>query len=159
MKRVLLGCSLLAIAACAQQPPPPPVAASPPPPAPAPPPPPTTFTVYFDDNSSRLDPGAREVIRFAANSALSVSLTTVQVTGYADPAGSAGYNQRLSLRRAKVVAGQLLREGVPRGALVVSGQGETSDAPTPGQDRRVEVIVGGPPPERSPPRSAPPPAS
>jgi hypothetical protein len=29
---------------------------------------------------------------------------------------------------------------------VVSGQGESSKEPTPGQDRRVDVTVGGPPP-------------
>ncbi len=148
MKRLLMLGSLLAIAACAQQPPPAPVAATPPPPPP--PPPPTTFSVYFDYNSSRLNPDASEIIRFAANAINSASPTTVQVTGFADPAGSPGYNQRLSVRRADVVAGQLVRNGVPRGALVVSGQGETSGAPTPGQDRRVDVIVGGPPPTGAP---------
>jgi hypothetical protein len=35
---------------------------------------------------------------------------------------------------------------VPQSALVVSGQGESSNEPTPGQDRRVDVTVGGPPP-------------
>ena len=143
MKRLLALSFLLAIAACTQQPPPP-VAASPPPPPP--PPPPKTFSVYFDYNSVRLDPDGQEILRFAANAINSAGPTTVQVTGFADPAGSEGYNQRLSLRRADVVAGQLVRDGVPRGALAVSGRGETSDAPTPGQDRRVDVIVGGPPP-------------
>lgn len=142
MKRFLLLCSLLAIAACAQQPPPPPVAANPPPPPPAPPPPPTTFTVYFDDNSSRLDPGAREILRFAANAYKSRSPGTIQVTGYADPAGSRGYNQRLSVRRAKVVAAELAQDGVPPSAIMVSGAGETTSGPTPGQERRVEIVLG-----------------
>jgi OmpA-OmpF porin, OOP family len=145
MRRIVLVCSLLAIAACAQQPPPPPVAASPPPPAPAPPPP-TSFSVYFDDNSWRLDPGGREILRFAANAYKAGSPGAVQVTGYADPAGPAGYNQRLSLRRARVVAAELAKDGVPRNAIVVSGAGETSSGATPGQDRRVEILLGGPPP-------------
>jgi outer membrane protein OmpA-like peptidoglycan-associated protein len=111
-----------------------------------PPPPPTTFTVYFDDNSSRLDPGGREILRFAANAYKSGSPGSLQVTGYADPAGSAGYNQRLSLRRANVVAVELARDGAPRNAMVVSGAGETSGGATPGQDRRVVILLGGPPP-------------
>jgi len=151
MKRFFLVCSLLAIVACAQQPPPPPLAANPPPP---PPPPPPTYTVYFDYNSSRLDPGAREILRFAAGSYRAGTPTTVQVTGYTDPAGSAGYNQRLSVRRANAVAAVLAQGGVPRNALVVSGQGETSNAPTPGQDRRVVVVLGGPPPEAPLPPSS-----
>jgi OmpA-OmpF porin, OOP family len=146
MKRVLLLCSLLIVAACAQQPPPPPVAASPPPPPPAPPPPPTTFSVYFDDNSSRLDPGGREILRFAANAYKAGAPGAIQVTGYADPAGSVGYNQRLSMRRANVVRAELVRDGVPRNLIVVSGAGETTTGPTPGQDRRVEIVLGGPPP-------------
>jgi outer membrane protein OmpA-like peptidoglycan-associated protein len=144
MRRLLVSCVLLALAACAQPPPPPPVATSPPPPPP--PPPPTTYTLYFDYNSSQLGPAAKEVVRFAADTYKAGAPSTVQVTGYTDPAGSAGYNQRLSLRRANAVAAELQSDGVPQSALVVNGQGETSNGPTPGQDRRVDVILGGPPP-------------
>ena len=144
MKRFFMVCSLVAIAACAQQPPPPPVAAAPPPPPP--PPPPITYTVYFDYNSSQLGPAAREVAKLAADAYKSGAPSSVQVVGYTDPSGSAGYNQRLSLRRANAVATELQSDGVPQTALVVSGQGESSNEPTPGQDRRVDVTVGGPPP-------------
>jgi OOP family OmpA-OmpF porin len=144
MKRFFLVCSLVAIAACAQQPPPPPVAANPPPPPPLPPP--TTYTVYFDYNSSQLAPAGREVVRLAADAYKTGTPSSVQVTGYTDPSGSAGYNQRLSLRRANAVATELQSDGVPQSALVVSGQGESHNEPTPGQDRRVDVTVGGPPP-------------
>jgi OmpA-OmpF porin, OOP family len=143
MKRFFLVCSFVAITACAQQPPPPPVAANSPPP---PPPPPMTSTVYFDYNNSQLGPAAREVVRFAADAYKAGTPSSVQVTGYTDPSGSAGYNQRLSLRRANAVAGELQNDGVPQGALVVSGQGESHNEPRPGQDRRVDVTVGGPPP-------------
>jgi OmpA-OmpF porin, OOP family len=146
MRRFLLVCSLIAIAACAQQQPPPPVAANPPPPAPPAPPPPTTYTVYFDYNSSRLDPGGREIVRFAADGYKAGTPGSVQVTGYTDPSGSAGYNQRLSLRRANAVAAELERDGVPQAIIIIGGHGETSNAPTPGQDRRVDVTLGGPSP-------------
>jgi outer membrane protein OmpA-like peptidoglycan-associated protein len=105
-----------------------------------------TYTVYFDYNSSRLGPAGREVAKLAADAYKTGTPSSVQVTGYTDPSGSAGYNQRLSLRRANAVAAELQSDGVSQTALVVSGQGESSNEPTPGQDRRVDVTVGGPPP-------------
>jgi len=144
MRRFLVVGALLAIAACAQQPPPPPaVAANPPPPAPPPPPP--VYTVYFDYNSSLLTPSGREIIKLAADSYKSGNPASVQVTGYASPPGTARYNQRLSLKRASVVAATLVEDGVPRSSLTVSGDGEISSGGGRGQDQRVDVMVGGPP--------------
>jgi len=144
MRRFLVVGALLAIAACAQQPPPPPaVAANPPPPTPPPPPP--VYTVYFDYNSSLLTPSGREIIKLAADSYKSGNPASVQVTGYASPPGTARYNQRLSLKRASVVAATLVEDGVPRSSLTVSGDGETSSGGGRGQDQRVDVMVGGPP--------------
>jgi outer membrane protein OmpA-like peptidoglycan-associated protein len=145
MRRLFVICALLAMVACAQQqPPPPPVATNPPPPPP--PPPPTTYTVYFDYNSARLSPSAIEIVGLAANAYKSGAPSSVQITGYASPPGTAGYNQRLSLRRANAVAAQLQQDGVPQSAVMVSGQGETGNAPTPGQDQRVDITLGGPSP-------------
>lgn len=144
MKRLLLLSLLLGVAACAS--PPPPVATAPPPPPPPAPPPPPVFTVYFDYNSSQIGPAGREIVRLAADAYKAGSPSGVQVTGFTDSSGSAGYNQRLSLRRANAVAAVLVQDGVPQSALAVSGQGETSSSPTPGQDRRVDVTLGGPPP-------------
>jgi len=142
MKRLLPICVLLAAAACAQEPPPPPMAANPSPP----PPPPPTYNIYFDYNSSLLDPSAREIVRLAADSYKAGSPGTIQVIGYTDPSGSGPYNQKLSLKRASVVAAQLVQDGVPRSSLTVSGQGESTTGTDPGRDRRVEVVLGGPPP-------------
>jgi outer membrane protein OmpA-like peptidoglycan-associated protein len=145
MKRLFVLGALLAMAACAQQAPPPPMASNPPPPPP-PPPQPTTYTVYFDYNSSRLTPAGTEIVGLAANAYKGGAPSSVQVTGYASPAGTTGYNQRLSLRRANAVAAQLEQDGVPQSAVMVSGQGETGNSPTPGQDQRVDITLGGPPP-------------
>ena len=147
MRRFFIVLSLLAIVACAQQPPPPPVAAAPPPLPPPPPPP--TYTIYFDYNSSLMGPAGREVVRFAADAYKAGTPSNLQVTGFTDPSGSAGYNNRLSLKRASVVASTLVEDGVPRSSLVVSGDGETSSGGSPGQDRRVDIILGGPPPAPS----------
>ena len=129
MRRFLVVGALLAIAACAQQPPPPP----------------PVYTVYFDYNSSLLTPSGREIIKLAADSYKSGNPASVQVTGYASPPGTARYNQRLSLKRASVVAATLVEDGVPRSSLTVSGDGETSSGGGRGQDQRVDVMVGGPP--------------
>ena len=118
------------------------MAANPPPP----PPPPPTYNIYFDYNSSLLDPSAREIVRLAADSYKAGSPGTIQVIGYTDPSGSGPYNQKLSLKRASVLAAQLVQDGVPRSPLTVSGQGESTTGTDPGRDRRVEVVLGGPPP-------------
>jgi outer membrane protein OmpA-like peptidoglycan-associated protein len=79
----------------------------------------------------------------AADSYKAGAPSSIQVTGFADPSGSTGYNQRLSLKRASVVAATLVEDGVPRSSLAVSGDGETTSGGSPGQDRRVDVLLGG----------------
>jgi outer membrane protein OmpA-like peptidoglycan-associated protein len=70
----------------------------------------------------------------------------IQVTGYTDRSGSPGYNQRLSERRAAVVADALTRLGVPRNEMAVGGRGEndnrvpTADGVREPQNRRVEIV-------------------
>ena len=149
MKRLLLLSLLLATAACVA--PPPPVVSAPPPPPPAPAPPPS-YLVFFDWNSAALSPGASEVIQLAANAYRAGAPVTVQVTGYTDTSGSYRYNERLSVRRARAVAATLAQDGVPSGAMVVIGRGQNDlRVPTPDgvrepQNRRAEIVEGGPPP-------------
>jgi len=144
MKRLLLLCLMLTVAGCAMPPPPPP-----PPPPPAPPPP---YLVFFDWNSAVVGPSGREVIALAAQAFKAGAPVTVQVTGFTDTSGSADYNQRLSERRANAVAAVLVQDGVPQTNLVVTGRGENDlRVPTPNgvrepQNRRVEIVEGGPPP-------------
>jgi outer membrane protein OmpA-like peptidoglycan-associated protein len=148
MKRLLVISALLAMVACAQQPPPPPVASNPPPPAP-PPPPPTTYTVFFDYNSARIGPAGREIVQLAASGYKAGAPSGVQVVGFTDPSGGARYNQRLSLQRANAVATALVQDGVPQGSIAVSGDGETTTGSGPGQDRRVDITLGGSAPPSS----------
>jgi OmpA-OmpF porin, OOP family len=149
MKRLFVLSLMLAAAACAS-PSPPPVAATPP--QPPGPPPPSSYLVFFDWNSAALGPGASEVIQLAANAYRAGAPVTVQVTGYTDTSGSYSYNERLSVRRARAVAATLGQDGVPPGATVVTGRGENDlRVPTPKgvrepQNRRVEIVEGGPPP-------------
>lgn len=146
MRRLFVLPLLLMIAACAT-PPPPPVATAPPPP----PPPPPVYLVFFDWDSAVVTPGGSEVIGLAANAYRTGSPVTLQVTGFTDTSGSPDYNQRLSVRRANAVAAVLAQDGVPQGSMVVTGRGENDlRVPTPDgvrepQNRRVEIVAGGPP--------------
>jgi OOP family OmpA-OmpF porin len=122
---------------------------APPPPAPpAPPPPPThqVYLVFFDWDKYNITPEGMQIIQLAANQYRSGGSVRLQVTGYTDLSGSAGYNQRLSERRANAVAAALERLGVSRGDMVVTGRGMNDPrVPTaPGvrepQNRRVEIV-------------------
>ena len=69
------------------------------------------------------------------------------MAGHADRSGSAQYNQRLSQRRADVVAAELVRNGVNRSDIGVSAYGEsrplvpTADGVREPQNRRVEIVL------------------
>lgn len=142
MKRAIVLCSLLIMAACVPVPPPPP----PPPPPPAAAPAPRVFTVYFGWNRSWVGPSAMAILQQAAAVYKAGGVVTVQITGYTDTSGSVPYNQRLSFRRAHHVAHALVQLGVPPQALAVAGAGENNLAvPTPDgvrepRNRRVTVV-------------------
>jgi outer membrane protein OmpA-like peptidoglycan-associated protein len=125
--------------------PPPPVVA---PPAPPEPPPVMrkVFLVFFDWDRDTITPEGMQIIQQAANAFHGGAPVTIQVTGYTDRSGSPGYNQRLSERRANNVANALVRLGVPRAQMAVSGRGEndnrvpTADGVREPQNRRVEIV-------------------
>ena len=129
----------------APPPPPPPVAAPPAPPAP-PPVVRKVFLVFFDWDKATITPEGMQVVQQAAAAWRSGAPVQIQVTGYTDLSGSAGYNQRLSERRANNVAVALIRSGVPRNEMAVSGRGEndprvpTAQGVREPQNRRVEIV-------------------
>jgi OmpA-OmpF porin, OOP family len=128
---------------------------APPPPAPAPPAPVAapapaparSYLVFFDWDRASLTDRARQIIREAADNSTHVQYTRIDVNGYTDTSGTPQYNQGLSVRRAQAVAGELVRDGVPRNAIEIQGFGETHLlVPTgPGvrepQNRRVEIVI------------------
>ena len=126
----------------APPPPPPPVPVEAPAPAP---PAPQVFLVFFDWDRADVTPAGMEVVRLAANAYKAGGSVRLQVTGYTDLSGSAGYNQRLSERRANNVANALANLGVARSDMAVAGRGENDPrVPTPKgvrepQNRRVEI--------------------
>jgi outer membrane immunogenic protein len=123
-----------------------------PPPAPAampapPPAAPKVFIVFFDWDRDTITNEGRQIIAQAADAYKSGAPVQIQVTGYTDRSGSAGYNQRLSERRANNVAKALAALGVPPAQMVVSGRGENDNrVPTANgvrepQNRRVEIVT------------------
>jgi outer membrane protein OmpA-like peptidoglycan-associated protein len=87
-----------------------------------------------------------QIVQQAASAYKSGAPVQIQVTGYTDRSGSAGYNQRLSERRANNVAKAMAALGVPREQMMVSGHGEndnrvpTADGVREPQNRRVEIV-------------------
>jgi OOP family OmpA-OmpF porin len=105
-----------------------------------------TFLVFFDWNKSDLTARSEGIVRDAAGYSTSSKYTRIDVDGNADTSGTPGYNQGLSERRARVVAAELVRDGVPQSAISMHAYGDTKLlVPTgPGvrepQNRRVEIV-------------------
>jgi outer membrane protein OmpA-like peptidoglycan-associated protein len=76
-----------------------------------------------------------------------VTYTRIEVNGYTDTSGTPSYNMGLSIRRARAVQAELVKDGVPQNVIAIQGFGETHLlVPTgPGvrepQNRRVEIII------------------
>lgn len=104
-------------------------------------------TIAFEFDSDRLTATAQEQIAHLA-SALKVRAfdrSVFSVEGHTDSAGSAAYNDDLSLRRARMVVRSLVEEhGVRADKLRARGRGERSPrdglAPNDGRNRRVEIV-------------------
>jgi outer membrane protein OmpA-like peptidoglycan-associated protein len=74
-------------------------------------------------------------------------MKTFEVIGHTDAAGSPGYNLNLSQRRAASVKSYLVDQGVDPSRLRTLGRGASQlynpRQPYSGENRRVEVAVGG----------------
>ena len=106
-----------------------------------------TYLVFFDWDRAELTPRARQVVSEAAQATTRTQVTRIEVNGYTDTSGKAGYNQGLSVRRAQNVASELVRDGVPRAAISIQGFGQTrllvptADGVREPQNRRVEILL------------------
>ena len=69
---------------------------------------------------------------------------SINVVGYTDPSGGAGYNKELGKARADNVAMYLQQKGVPASRVNVSSRGEEGASPDPVNwpaDRMVDVTL------------------
>ena len=106
-----------------------------------------TYLVFFDWDRTDLTDRARQIIAEAAAAATRVQSTRIEVQGHADRTGTSAYNGGISMRRARAVAGELVRQGVPQEEIALQSYGETHPL-VPGQagvrepqNRRVEIIL------------------
>ncbi|HAQ75487.1 MAG TPA: cell envelope biogenesis protein OmpA, partial [Hyphomonas sp.] len=136
-----------------------------PPPPPPPPPPPTTttdapevvcsslnqeFVVYFEWDRADLTSQAAAVIDQAVaniNGEAGCAPNTVSIAGHTDTSGASAYNQRLSQRRADIVASALASRGIDSSIITEEAKGETDlakatrDGVREPLNRRSEVVI------------------
>ncbi|MEL6887204.1 MAG: OmpA family protein [Pseudomonadota bacterium] len=100
-------------------------------------------TVNFAFNSSQLDAGAQDALRQQATWIRQFPEVRFRVYGHTDAVGSAGYNKRLGLARARAVVSFLTTEGIERSRLeAVASFGETQPLiVTQGRERRNRRTV------------------
>ena len=103
--------------------------------------------VTFATGSADLNSRFFEVLDSVALVLQEYKSTLVTVAGYTDNTGSAGFNQKLSERRATTVAMYLHGKGVAQERLAAIGYGEqhpvasNSDAEGRARNRRVEITI------------------
>lgn len=99
----------------------------------------------FEFNSSEIRPDMNKVDEVKKLMAANPDAIVV-LTGHTDNIGSADYNKRLSVKRAKAVAAELSKQEYPN-EIRVSGAGETSPIASNdteegrAQNRRVDVVL------------------
>jgi outer membrane protein OmpA-like peptidoglycan-associated protein len=101
--------------------------------------------VTFEFNKSRLTPNAMKVLDFVAQSVKAHPDAKIEVGGYTDSVGSAAYNRRLSLARARAVRVYLVQQGVVADQVTAVGYGKSNPVASNdteegrAQNRRVEL--------------------
>lgn len=111
-----------------------------------------TYLIFFNWNSADLDDRARAIVREAALGYSSVQHTRIEVNGYTDNSGSQNekgkrYNIELSLKRAKAIRAELIKNGIAASEVDIHGFGsenplkKTSENTREAQNRRVEIII------------------
>jgi len=132
MRRFLIPGAILALAGCATMAPPPLAATAP------------ATPVFFQPYSVALDKPALDAIAAAAVAANQQPESRVLVLGAADSGGNTQANILLSKTRARVVADQLIADGVGPSRIHASGLGEQSALEASAQSaRRVLIRIEG----------------
>ncbi len=104
------------------------------------------FNIYFDFDSDSFGKIAATTINALKTYMNNNPEVTLELAGYADERGPADYNQRLSQRRADVIAKALVRLGIDESRLIPVGKGEdlsidSSDREVYQQARRVTISI------------------
>jgi OOP family OmpA-OmpF porin len=102
--------------------------------------------VLFETNSDKIGSDFKSTLNKIADSLKArADIKSIEVIGHTDSTGAAAYNQSLSDRRAKAVAGYLTARGVNAELFTSKGMGESSPiaenktAEGRARNRRVEL--------------------
>jgi len=105
-----------------------------------------TIMIHFTINSNEIEDGSYAILDRIANYLVQRPDKVVQVRGYTDASGSAGYNESVSRFRASVVKSYLVGKGAPPENIEIFAMGaenpvasnETADGRR--LNRRVEIV-------------------
>jgi outer membrane protein OmpA-like peptidoglycan-associated protein len=103
--------------------------------------------ILFDSNETSLSKKNRETVARVVSTLKKIGINHIIVEGHADSSGGSRYNQELSMRRAKAVAREIARNGLPYRNINIRGYGPSNpvhDNNTKegrAQNRRVVLIV------------------
>jgi OOP family OmpA-OmpF porin len=113
---------------------------------------------FFDFDKSQLKPRGMRILDDMAHTLVGAQYEAIFVTGHTDRIGGAGYNQRLSERRANAVRDYLVSKDIFAGRIEAEGKGDTQPTTKSGDcsgpkspkvvaclqpDRRVDITVSG----------------
>jgi outer membrane protein OmpA-like peptidoglycan-associated protein len=104
-------------------------------------------SIFFDWNMDTPLPEGANTISTLTQTAMQCGWKRFGVTGYTDTSGGTQYNDGLSMRRARNVAGLMSQGGIPMEAMTVTGLGETqlkietADGVREPMNRRVEITA------------------
>ena len=77
--------------------------------------------MFFDWDRADLTSRAKQIVAEAAQASTHVQTTRIEVNGYTDLSGTAAYNLKLSVRRAKSVEAELVKDGVAESQIGIHG--------------------------------------
>lgn len=108
---------------------------------------PGPYNVYFDIGKSSIRPKEATEIKDIAGRAKALYVTSICVIGFADKQGNQAFNKKLSMDRARAVAAELMRNGIPGKNITIDGDGEPykdwnfGSVQDQQRDRRVAIIL------------------
>ena len=108
---------------------------------------PVRFTLYFKEGSDELTPDSVKELEKVLAEIRKRPAPDLIIVGHTDRVGSLSDNDRLALKRAEKMRGEMVRQGLPADSVQAAGRGErellvsTADEVAEARNRRVEMLV------------------
>ena len=108
---------------------------------------PVRFTLYFKEGSDELTPDSLKEVEKVLAEIRQRPAPDLIIVGHTDRVGSLADNDRLALKRAEKMRGEMVRQGLPADSVQAAGRGEreplvpTADEVAEARNRRVEMLV------------------